>query len=217
MFTRACSCLLLAALVSLLMAFSDKKSLSAPLPQKTSFAAGPQLLISWEKAGLSARLQFTTSDESGVCCYEWEKSEDGISYSTIAAFPATGKKNIPVTYTHTDLQAKEQVQFYRIRIIFTNKTSRYTAAQALRTITKREVLLYPNPTPGILNIELRNASVRMITVVIINQNGKELLTRQAPVSGNGAARISVSELPPGVYFADIRATGFQKTRSFIKI
>jgi polyisoprenoid-binding protein YceI len=67
------------------------------------------------------------------------------------------------------------------------------------TFNNNAVRLYPNPTTGILNIQLNQASVEVLGVAVFDVQGKQVMNVSA--SNN----VDLSKLVDGVYFVQIKS------------
>ncbi len=68
------------------------------------------------------------------------------------------------------------------------------------------VQLYPNPTSGMLNIEVSNTMMEMPSVVIVNMSGQVIYSRQMTESDLPLYNIDLSDCSKGVYFVKIQNT-----------
>lgn len=63
--------------------------------------------------------------------------------------------------------------------------------------TELQAKVYPNPTYGILNIEINHAEAMPVTITLVDQQAKQVL--QSEVSEN-AETLNLTHLAPGTYF-----------------
>jgi hypothetical protein len=74
--------------------------------------------------------------------------------------------------------------------------------------------VYPNPIGDILNIDLTGMSETEGTLIILNFEGKTVLSRQ--VNNEGDLSINISSLPTGIYLCRYASTTEIKTVKIIK-
>jgi hypothetical protein len=72
--------------------------------------------VAWQDQGKTAQVKFVTENESEICCYEIEKSDNGFHFNVIGHLDA---RNYPElhTYNFTDLDATGKKQYYRLKTI----------------------------------------------------------------------------------------------------
>lgn len=76
-----------------------------------------------------------------------------------------------------------------------------------------DIILYPNPTVIVLNIDY--GKIGVIDLMLLNSTGHEVLRRTG--DGNVIQQIDVSQLPAGLYFLNILTNQEQLiTKRFIK-
>ncbi|MBK7434215.1 MAG: hypothetical protein IPI66_10150 [Chitinophagaceae bacterium] len=100
----------------------------------------------WMQKGRSAKLEFKTDKESGICCFDIEKSLDGFNFSTIGSLPAKNISGIQ-SYQFTDNNATGNKQFYRIKIKGISGQIEYSNIQQLQNNGSTEILVFPIQPP----------------------------------------------------------------------
>ena len=71
------------------------------------------------------------------------------------------------------------------------------------TPKKSEVVVYPNPVDGQLNIDLKDQNAQAVNIELVNAAGQRVLTGKVPVNG-GKAQLSTQTLVPGMYWMQVR-------------
>ncbi|MFN8307418.1 MAG: T9SS type A sorting domain-containing protein [Ferruginibacter sp.] len=187
----------------------DANSRGVMLPvELLSFSA------SWIQKGKTARIDFTTDKESGICCFDIEKSVDGFNFSTIGTVPA---KNTPgiLSYSFTDNNATGKKQFYRLKIKSMAGEVDYSNISVLQYNSAAEILVFPNPTTDVLQLQL-NASYERMNVQIINNKGQTVKQLNGLSSTNNVLLISVGNLPAGHYWLHLQSGADKQTLRFLK-
>jgi hypothetical protein len=72
--------------------------------------------------------------------------------------------------------------------------------------------IYPNPTTGIITIELSQTAKESV-LAIININGQELLKHQLKAN---KTQIDISNLKSGIYFAKLTNENTVEVRKIVK-
>lgn len=81
---------------------------------------------------------------------------------------------------------------------------------------KRQLLLYPNPTPDVLRINMAGYN-ETITFSIFDLSGKERMTQKIDVSDPGTSVINVQPLTAGSYLLQLNTSKGVITRRFVKM
>jgi len=79
--------------------------------------------------------------------------------------------------------------------------------------TELQAKVYPNPTYGILNIEINNVETMPVTITLVDQQAKKLL--QSELSEN-AETLNLTHLAPGTYFLRLHNTEKKLVYQIIK-
>jgi hypothetical protein len=157
-------------------------------------------------------LTWQTASEVNTSHYDIEHSTDGKSFEKIGETKAQGKA---ATYTYTDrhpLSIPSTRDYYRLKINDLDGSYKYSEIISLNIRSQKlNVKVFPNPTRGNLNIDLGetgNAKIR-----ILNIFGQEVLHK---IGQSGQTSIDISNLPNGVYFAEISVKGVSVREKVIK-
>ena len=78
------------------------------------------------------------------------------------------------------------------------------------------VRVYPNPVQDVLNIEVNASQASEMSIAIYNITGQKVMETSTTIStGINAPAVNVSNLNSGIYFATVKANGFENTVKFI--
>lgn len=183
-----------------------------------SLGALPVDLISfkaeWLQKGSSALIKFITDNEDGVCCYEVEKSLNGVQFTTLGKLTAknTGTRN---NYSYTDNNATAQKQYYRLKTIFQDGSVEYSNLQWLQTNAATEVIVFPNPASTTLQLRLNNNYTSM-NVQIMNAAGQTIQQYANMSTAGSVVTIPVSSLAAGTYFLYLQSGSEKQVLQFMK-
>lgn len=169
------------------------------------FAALPVELISftgWNDGAVN-QLQWKTASESNTLKFVVEKSKDGINFSYIGEKPAAGNSNQLLTYNFTDAQPFIGNNYYRLKIIDNDGSFAYSNIVniVLKTpLTNQIVSVYPNPTNGILTVEVESITDFTTNVMIYNILG-EVVNQQTVdfTKGLNTVQFNFSSLSNATY------------------
>ncbi|MBL0055239.1 MAG: FG-GAP repeat protein [Chitinophagaceae bacterium] len=168
----------------------------------------------WLQKGRSAKLEFKTDKESGICCFDIEKSLDGFNFSTIGSLPAKNISGIQ-SYLFTDNNATGNKQFYRIKIKGISGQIEYSNIQQLQNNGSTEILVFSNPTTDILHLSLNGSYTRM-DLQVFNAAGQTVIHMISLPVSNQSLRIPVNNLPPGRYWLKLQSGGEKQMLQFVK-
>ncbi|MBK7434205.1 MAG: FG-GAP repeat protein [Chitinophagaceae bacterium] len=168
----------------------------------------------WMQKGRSAKLEFKTDKESGICCFDIEKSLDGFNFSTIGSLPAKNISGIQ-SYLFTDNNASNNKQFYRIKIKGISGQVEYSNIQQLQNNGSTEILVFPNPTTDVLQLQL-NAVYGKLNVQVINAGGQVVMQFRNLSAANQTLLLPVNDLSAGQYWLRIQSGGEKQVLQFVK-
>jgi hypothetical protein len=167
----------------------------------------------WLQKGKTARLDFKTDKESGICCFDIEKSGDGFNFYSIGTLPAKNVSGIQ-SYSFIDGNATGKNQFYRIKIKAISGQLDYSNIQHLQNDKATEILVFPNPTTDVLHLQLNKVFDKM-NVQIFNSGG-QMVKQLTLSSSNQTITIPVQNLAAGKYWLHLESGGEKQVLQFIK-
>lgn len=167
----------------------------------------------WKEKGKTAKIDFVTDKESGICCFDIEKSTDGFNYYSIATLPAKNTTAVQ-QYSFVDNHAKNKNQFYRLKIKGDVGKVEYSNIEQLQNDKATEILVFPNPAIDFLQLQL-NGSFTKMNVQIVNSVGQ--LVKQLQLSAtNQTITIPVQNLPAGKYWLYLQGGDEKQLLQFVK-
>jgi Metallo-peptidase family M12/Secretion system C-terminal sorting domain/Fibronectin type III domain len=140
-------------------------------------------------------LTWQTASEQNSRDFEIEKSSDGIHFSKIATIRAVGNTQITSNYSFEDKNPYNST-YYRLKINDLDDKFEYSNIINVKR-GGREILVTPNPTTGILQIE--NVEDAEALVEVFDAFGK--LLKSEMLTGK---TISIEDLPNGVYVISVK-------------
>ncbi|TAE86087.1 MAG: T9SS C-terminal target domain-containing protein [Bacteroidetes bacterium] len=182
---------------------------SNPLPVK---------LISFNAQAIStdARVTWTTAAEVNNKGFELERSFDGKTFEFAQFIDGAGNSNKISSYQYIDagILTKTPVIYYRLKQVDFNSRFEYskTVMVSKPKTSSNEVVVYPNPTSGIISLLINTDVEEHYEVTITDMNGKVVYNQQLLAQqGNNQITLQKSEeLISGIYF--VRVTGQQQTQ-----
>lgn len=166
----------------------------------------------------SALLQWKTSQEINSASFDVEKSNDAVRFTKIGTVAAAGNSSIPVSYNFTDNNPVKGMNYYRLKQIDIDGKFIYSPARLVLfdELDAATVKYYPNPTNGILYIEMSTVNLNEFLVVnITNATGVVINQHKvSSISGN-KIQIDLSHYAKGTYFIQVRTPTLNSTQRII--
>jgi len=168
----------------------------------------------WLQKGKTAVINFITDNERNNCCFEIEKSTDGMHYSSIGNIPArnlNGRQN----YSYTDSNAAAANQYYRLKMIGIDGQYTYSTIMQLQSGGATEIMIFPNPATDNMQIQL-NKMYDKISMRMINNAGQVVKQSNYVLAGIKSININVSNLSAGTYWIYLEAGADRQVLQFVK-
>ncbi|OFY87957.1 MAG: hypothetical protein A3F72_09360 [Bacteroidetes bacterium RIFCSPLOWO2_12_FULL_35_15] len=182
--------------------FGSRSSLN-PLPiELLSFTAKPN--------GSQVDLFWTTSSELNNDYFNVERSIDATTFESIATVQGAGNSNQTLNYSAIDNNPKMGLSYYRLKQV--DYDGNYTYSQivpitiqdfASSEIQKEgiaKLVVYPNPTTGIINVSFDNLKEDNYQISILDMLGNMIQSSLKTLNeGNVVLQFDLQDLPQGVY------------------
>ena len=163
-------------------------------------------------------LNWKTSQEINAASFDVERSIDAIFFTKIGLKHAAGNSLIPVEYFFTDNNPAKGMNYYRLKQIDVNGRFIYSPARLVMFdgLDAATLKYYPNPTSGILFIELSSVNVNEATIINITNASGVFLNQYkiASISGN-KIQIDFSRYAKGTYFIQVRTPTLNSTQRVV--
>jgi hypothetical protein len=155
-------------------------------------------------------LNWTTATEDNSCYFDLERSEDGISFSSIGTLYAAGFSTANIIYSREDAAIdKGKNYYYRLIAVDCDGTARPSELVYLKRTTSLPAFITGNVTDA--DLPLNNAEV-IRTIEVHNSIGQVMQTN---ISGT---MLEMAHLPAGMYFVKITASnGSEVTYKVMKL
>jgi uncharacterized repeat protein (TIGR03803 family) len=171
-----------------------------------------------KKTPTSALLTWETAQEINTDRFEVEKSIDAITFDKIGTIKAAGYSVTNKSYQLIDNNPIEGFNYYRLKQIDNDNRFEYTATRALqfKDINTGSIKYYPNPTNGILTIELSIANSNELRVVnICNATGAVVNQLKIAANAGNKMQIDLSKYAKGIYFIQVKTASVNSTERII--
>lgn len=162
------------------------------------------------KLGTSAAvLKWKTLQETRSAYFEIERSTDAVNFINIGKVAASGNSQVAIEYSFTDQHPVVGLNYYRLKQVDVDGRFIFTPARLVRFdgMDAGVVKYFPNPTHGILNIELPESIRKEAKLInITNAAGVMVSQLKAASFANQFIQIDFSRYAKGVYFIQVKTT-----------
>ncbi|MDO6431781.1 T9SS type A sorting domain-containing protein [Flavitalea sp. BT771] len=184
----------------------------------------PALLMSFtsQTTGDSeGQLLWTMENLTNCKWFVIERSANASGFDSIGVVIGTNNTH-STDYTFTDEHLLSGNNYYRLRQVDMDGTSRYSRIVCLSNTTKatanQNLQVYPNPAISVVNYTLNSTTATSAMVQVYNMSGVLVLTQQQQLtSGVNQQSVAISHLRNGNYFLKVIShNGAQYEQTFVK-
>jgi|GEM_PF-672985 len=155
----------------------------------------------------AALLSWKTAQETNSSHFDVERSTDAVNFSFIGKVLAKGNTTTESSYGFTDNAPEKGFNYYRLKQVDINGRFIYTVARVVNfdQLDAGQVKYYPNPTNGMLTIELTDEMKGQEKWLTIS-NTAGIVTDQFKIPANNSSIIMVNlyKYPRGIYFIQVK-------------
>lgn len=149
-------------------------------------------------------LDWITITEKNTDYFTIERSSDAINWTQISRVKAAENSNQTIYYETYDETPLNGINYYRLKIVDLDLSYKYSKIEIVERLTNEPyVLIFPNPSSGILNLissynssnliyELYDITGKLIQINVIESNGSKIV-------------LDISGLEKGMYILNISA------------
>ncbi len=152
--------------------------------------------------GAQIKVCWNVKDEKATAKYEVEKSLNGIDFMLASTTLVTAANLKQGNYCWLDGHIAPGTNYYRIKGINVDGTSKYTAiVKVLVPITAVAFSVYPNPVKNhSINLKFINQAIGMFEVKLTNINGLAVYKTKILVSSNNMVlQLNIAGVHNGIY------------------
>ena len=177
------------------------------------------LYFTAQKQGQTASLlNWKTSQEINSNYFNVERSTDAVNFIYIGRVAAAGNSQVPVEYYFIDNYPASGLNYYRLKQVDIDGHFTYTPSRLVRfdKLDVGVVKYFPNPTNGILNIELTASMKKEAKVVnITNAAGVVMNQFKLGINTDQFIQIDLGSYPKGVYFIQVKTESVNSTQRVV--
>ncbi|MFZ4770934.1 MAG: T9SS type A sorting domain-containing protein [Ferruginibacter sp.] len=150
-------------------------------------------------------INWKVENEIAIASYEIERSKNGYDFTGIGFVDAANRNS----YSYTDATVLAGVFYYRIKIISTNGSFKYSTIVNVKQSNNAEINIYPNPVANSIFI---NGLKKNATINIVNTVGQIVLKQNVSSS---TISLDVSRFKAGVYTIQIVSEDEKLSRKIV--
>ena len=161
-------------------------------------------------------VNWSTLQEQNNGYFIVQRSVDGNSFANI---DTTAAANVPHNYSYMDQVPLLGASYYRLVQVAMDGSTSYSDTMRITVAGDVQVSLglRPNPSTGIVYLEMTNADQGKMEVSIADASGRPLRKWVFDKQGlNWVQAVNVGGLPAGTYYMNIRGPNSRAIRPFIK-
>ncbi|MEO6230697.1 MAG: choice-of-anchor tandem repeat GloVer-containing protein [Ferruginibacter sp.] len=159
----------------------------------------------------SVLLNWQTLEERNVKSFGVERSNNSISFTSIATVTAKGNTNITSNYSTEDLHPITGKNYYRLKMFDYNGKFAYSDIKTIDFAGTIKFTVYPNPAK--LEIKITHGFSDGVSIIIADIGGRIVYNASSYLS---SPSVNISGLKAGVYTITVKNNSNTKTGSFIK-
>lgn len=160
------------------------------------------------KEGRSVKLLWGTNTEMYNDNFIIERSNDGISYAPIYQLESIRDQTGVFFYDGKDNNPFLGKNYYRLRQIFKDGTSRYSSIKEINfNIDLNELIVYPNPAEEKIHINLKEYLGKDIHVKMLDARGVLVLEKNIDALSESIITFDLKDFTNGLYWFAIKVEG----------
>jgi Ricin-type beta-trefoil lectin domain-like/Calx-beta domain/HYR domain/Secretion system C-terminal sorting domain len=174
------------------------------------------LTFSATRKATSTKLNWLSNTGDKNDYFVVERSGDASNFETIAMVQGEGAKSEMLSFTHNDVRPLDGDNFYRLRLVYTDGTERYSDVQKVYFPTVKDFGVFPNPANENVFVELRPFEGEAATLTIYNQLGASVRVVEVLKVDSNPVEISLNGIENGFYTINIQsASGVKASRKLV--
>ena len=165
-----------------------------------------------------ALLNWKTAQETNSSHFDVERSTDAVNFNFIGKVNAKGNTSTESNYNFTDNAPAKGFNYYRLKQVDRDGRFIYTVARVLNfdDLDAGFVKYYPNPTNGILNIELTDEIRKQEKWLTISTTGGIVVDQfKIKANSNQIIPVMLGKYPKGIYFIQLKTICCNSTQRIV--
>ena len=162
--------------------------------------------IAAQKKGSGVTISWSTVYEVNNDFFEVERSNDGgLTWNTVIKTRGSGTSSTTKNYSVYDAKPLAGINYYRIRQVDQDGTSRYSTTVAYKlTIANTDVSVLANPFNASITIDFLSQHNQVLTIKLFDNSGKLVNSQQMNfLRGSARKTIETGNLARGMYVMQV--------------
>lgn len=162
--------------------------------------------IAAKKKGSGVNISWSTIYEVNNDFFEVERSNDGgLTWITVVKTRGSGTSSTTKNYTVYDAKPAAGTNYYRVRQVDLDGTSRYSTTVAYKlTIVGTDISVLANPFNAGINIDILSHSNQVLNCRLFDNSGKLVINQQLNIPrGSSRKMIETGNLSRGIYILQV--------------
>ncbi|GAB2529101.1 hypothetical protein GCM10027189_04880 [Rufibacter soli] len=162
-------------------------------------------------------LNWATASEKDNAFFIVERSADGKSFSAVGKVAGAGNSTIKIDYTFLDAHALTGTAYYRLKQVDLDGKFEYSKVVAVQTkaaVAGVSLKVFPNPTTGVVSLDLTSATPASVTVKVFALDGR--LIKATQMMGGAVQTLDLSNLAIGTYLINVAGANIDTTVRVVK-
>lgn len=149
----------------------------------------------------SAILEWETASEFNNDYYRIDRSQDGIVWNYFGTVQGAGTSSERSNYQLIDDAPLNGVSYYRLTQVDNNGTKLEIGIESLQFLEQADYRIQPNPATTVVQIYYKGVSPTHVTLFSASGRQMNVLVNNGT---NGFISIELDQVPPGVYYLNLR-------------
>lgn len=166
------------------------------------------------------KLSWKTLQESNSSHFEVERSADGVNFSFIGKVNAAGTSNNEISYKLDDINVKQGVNYYRLKIVDKGGQFTYSNIAVVNVTIKGTFItgVYPSPFNDRVSVTVSSESAAQANCSLFDNTGKLVTNIQSSLRKgvNTVTLNNLGNLSKGAYFLQVQVGAIIQTQKLIK-
>ncbi len=171
----------------------------------------------------SAILNWISASEVNSSHFEVERSINTLDWTHIRDVKAAGNSYKELSYKLVDndlplnKRSTETVFYYRLKMVDLDGAYEYSDVEAVRfdALKTSRLEIFPNPTANDVYVTLDNVGEQGVLLSVIDKAGRLVLSQK--LTQGDEERVSLANLPAGIYYITVDQDGERYTQKVIKM
>ena len=160
-------------------------------------------------------LSWTVSSVEEIAYYQVERSDNQVFFESKLIVKNNNTKTVSVE----DKNVSAGTSFYRLKLVYENGDSEFSKVIAINTKPANGIVwmgLYPNPVSDQVGLTISSTEQGSLQINIYNQQGQQIRNNKQYIKkGYSTIKVTVQNLPAGVYFIGIEMNGHRQMKKVI--